>query len=103
MSIYVNLTPSSKKLYHLHFDTFCNEQGFLQESYGRYLNQNDSIHLGKVGYRFLASIIKDCVTNNKVDGRDYSDVTSLHRYSMNSGMRTGKRRVDSEKERSRHS
>ena len=94
---YVNLAPSSKKLYHLHFDSFCNEQGFLQESYGRYLNHNDSIHLGKVGYRFLANIIKDCVTNNKVDGRDYSDVTSLHRHSVNSDMRSGKRRAESEK------
>ena len=69
----------------------------MQESYGRYLNSNDYVHLGKVGYRFLANIIKDCVTNNKVDGRGYSDVTSLHRYSVNSGMRTGKRRVESEK------
>ena len=73
----------------LKFSVFCNDQGFLHESLGRYLNHNDFIHLGKVGYILLANIIKDCVISNRVDGRPYANVSSMNR--MNSGRMHGEK------------
>ena len=83
---YVSMGASSARLQTLNFSAFCSDQGLLHESLGRYLNPNDAIHLGKIGYRLLASLIKDRVFNNKVDGRSYANVTSLNSNSANSRM-----------------
>ena len=69
----------------LNFDCFCNNQGFLDESLGRFMNPHDSIHLGKLGYRLLAKLMKDHVMINRVDGRPYANMSALNRDIVNRG------------------
>lgn len=58
----------------LNFNSFLDENGFLDRKYCRYMKQDDPIHLGSNGIFKLSRVIADKVLGSPVDGRTYSTV-----------------------------
>ena len=57
------------------FNDFVNEEGFLDNSFGSFMNAKDPVHLGKLGINKLAEKFRECVLGRFIDGRGYSSVT----------------------------
>ena len=63
----------------LDFHCFLNNQGFLDDTLGVYNKPWDKVHLGRLGIRLLAKVIKDCVKYKYVGppgARPFSSVLS---------------------------
>lgn len=59
----------------LDFNDFCDSQnGLLADTFGRYFNKDDNIHLGSSGIFKLSRLISDKIFHSPVDGRNFSDV-----------------------------
>lgn len=80
--------PVGKLTKCLNFNEFVAENGLLNEEYGTWdqrtksFSKKDAIHLGRIGVRRLAALIRQGVLNrNQVNGRSWSEVVERGRSS----------------------
>ena len=67
---------SNPRVGSLDFNCFLDDDNLLSESYGRYFDKTDAIHLGSSGIFRLSRIIANKIFQNPTDGRSYSNVVS---------------------------
>ena len=62
----------NKHIITLDFNEFCDHDGLLSESMGRYQAPSDMLHLGSSGIRRLVALIRQCVNTRRIGTRLYS-------------------------------